>query len=336
MPNKRVSGVIPVYNEAELLPELTRRIKSVLAENPNYDWEVIYVNDGSSDGSAPVLSECVTGNPWLSVLHLSRNFGHQTAISAGTDYASGEAVVVMDGDLQDPPELLSQMLALWEEGYEVVYATRKHRQGETPFKLLTAKLFYRLLQRFSDVPIPLDTGDFRLMDRKVVNALSQMREKNRFIRGMVSWVGFKQTPLYYERDERKTGKTKYTLSKMIRFAVDGMLSFSTVPLQLITTLGFIISAISFILVVVVVYMKLFTNIHVETGWPTIMIGILMLGGIQLVCLGFIGEYVGRIFDEVRQRPLYLVRQIETQRHQGLEYLTHPLPRELEIFEYSPQ
>ena len=324
-----VSVVIPIFNEAALLPELTRRLGEVLSAHANWQWQVIYVNDGSRDGSEGILSRLAAETPWLTVLHLSRNFGHQTAISAGTDYASGDAVIVMDGDLQDPPELLPEMLAKWQEGYDVVYATRKERSGETPFKLLSARLFYRLLQTLSDVYIPLDTGDFRLMDRKVVNALGQMREKNRFIRGMVSWVGYRQTALYYERDERHSGQTKYTLTRMIRFALDGLLSFSTVPLQLITTLGFIISALSFVATLSVFYIRLFTAIHVETGWSSIMIGILMLGGIQLVCLGFIGEYVGRIFDEVRGRPLYLVRKIEGQPLPDSP--DHPLPKELALF-----
>ncbi|MGE0200601.1 MAG: glycosyltransferase family 2 protein [Candidatus Melainabacteria bacterium] len=310
-PSRTVSWVVPVYNEVLLLPELINRIHSVIRKLPRYRWEVILVNDGSRDGSDLALTTLADQTPWLTVLHLSRNFGHQIAISAGIDYARGDAVIVMDGDLQDPPELIIEMLAQWERGYEVVYATRKHRQGETPFKLATAKVFYRLLNKLADIPIPLDTGDFRLMGRPVVNALVHMRERNRFIRGLVSWVGFPQTAVYYHRDERTQGETKYTLFKMLRFALDGILSFSKVPLQMITSLGFMISAFAFLASVVIIGLKLFTHLPVITGWSSVMITVLMLGGIQLICLGMIGEYVARIFDEARGRPLYLIQRVDT-------------------------
>lgn len=310
---KTVSLVVPIYNEAGILPELTRRIEAVISQTPGYAWEVIYVNDGSSDGSSDQLTLLANRHDWLTVLHFSRNFGHQIAISAGIDYAGGDAVILMDGDLQDPPELVPDMLRLWEDGFDVVYATRKHREGESWFKKTTASMYYRFLSSLADIYIPLDTGDFRLMSRPVVSALSAMKEKNRFIRGMVSWVGFRQTPIYYERDKRFGGETKYTLLKMTRFAMDGLMSFSKVPLQWITTLGFIISMASFIGILAVLYLKLATDIPVEAGWSSIMIGILMLGGIQLICIGMIGDYVGRIFDEVRGRPLYLIRQIDSRR-----------------------
>lgn len=308
---KTVSLVVPIYNEADILPELTRRIQDILACQPRFDWEVLYINDGSSDGSTELLSQLAEAHPWLTVLHFSRNFGHQIAISAGIDYATGDAVILMDGDLQDPPELIPDMLAMWEEGTDVVYATRAHREGESFFKRFTASAYYRFLKSFADIDIPLDTGDFRLMSRGVVNAIGSMKEKNRFIRGMVSWVGFRQAPIYYERDKRYGGETKYTLLKMTRFAMDGLLSFSKVPLQWITNLGFLISCVSFVGTLLVLYLKLFTRVPFESGWASLMIGILMLGGIQLICLGMIGEYLGRVFDEVRDRPLYLISRIDS-------------------------
>ncbi len=306
-----VSLVIPIYNEIGILDALTERIGQLIGELGDYRWEVIYVNDGSKDGSTEKMSELAEAHSWLSSMHLSRNFGHQIAISAGIDYACGDAVIVMDGDLQDPPELIIGMLEKWREGFDVVYATRKSREGETPFKLFTASLFYRLLNKYSEIPIPLDTGDFRLMSRPVVNALSHMRERNRFIRGLVSWIGFKQTPIYYERDKRVEGETKYTLIKMMKFAVDGLLSFSKVPLQLITQLGLFIAGVSFLTILTVIYMTLFTDIPVVRGWASLMIMTMLLGGVQLVCIGVIGEYVGRIFDESRGRPMYLIRNIDT-------------------------
>jgi glycosyltransferase involved in cell wall biosynthesis len=313
-PHKSVSLVVPVYNEAVILPELTQRIRQLIDDQPDYAWEVLYINDGSKDDSELVLEMLAAQHDWLTVLHLSRNFGHQIAISAGIDAATGDAVILMDGDLQDPPELITGMLQRWQEGYDVVYATRQHREGEGFFKKMTAAVYYRCLSRLADIKIPLDTGDFRLMDRSVVDSLGSMREKNRFIRGMVSWVGFRQTPIYYERDARYAGTTKFTFLKMTRFAMDGLMSFSKVPLQWITTLGFLISSFSFAGVVIVSGLKLLTNVHIEAGWTSIMIGILMLGGIQLICLGMIGEYIGRIFDEVRNRPLYLIRKIDSSRN----------------------
>ena len=305
-----ISIVIPIYNEAGILPELLRRLHAVITAHTQYEWQVIMVNDGSADQSEALLREAIETHPWLTVLHLSRNFGHQKAISAGMDYATGNAVIVMDGDLQDPPEVIPELITKWQSGFEVIYATRETRVGETPFKLITASLFYRLLQKLSDVYIPLDTGDFRLMDRKVLNALVSMRERNRFILGMVSWIGFRQTALFYQRAERPGGKSKYTLNRMLRFAIDGLLSFSTVPLQLISTLGYIISLASFLTIAVVILIRVLTPWHVQEGWASLMAVLLLLGGIQLVAIGVIGEYLGRIYDEVRQRPLYLIRRID--------------------------
>lgn len=307
---KTISLVIPILNEENVLDELFQRVSAVVDAHPAYDWQVVCVNDGSTDGSGQKLTTLSGKAPWLTVLHLSRNFGHQIAISAGVDHTRGDAVIVMDGDLQDPPELISEMLTHWEAGHDVVYATRKRREGEGFFKRATAAAYYRLLGRLSDVPIPLDTGDFRLMSRPVVNALRRMPEKNRFVRGMVSWVGFSQMPVYYERDKRYAGNTKYSLLHMAIFALDGLMSFSKVPLRWITTLGFFMSLSSLLSMVGVVILKLADYKELETGWSSLMGGILMLGGIQLICLGMIGEYVGRIFDEVRGRPLYLIRRID--------------------------
>lgn len=310
---RRVSWVVPVYNEVALLPALVSRLEQVVVSCPQYAWDVILVNDGSVDGTEQALISLAKDHDWLTVVHLSRNFGHQLAITAGIDYADGEAVVVMDGDLQDPPELVREMLALWEQGYDVVYATRQQRAGESWFKLLTAAGFYRVLRSLSDTAIPLDTGDFRLMSRPVVDALGRMREQNRFIRGLVSWAGYRQTPIYYERDARSQGETKFSLWKMFCFALDGVLSFSKVPLRWITSLGLMISLTSFVGILWVLFQKLTGDPSLEAGWSSLMVGILMLGGIQLVCLGMIGEYVGRIFDEVRGRPLYLVKHLDTPR-----------------------
>ncbi len=328
---KIISVVIPVYNEIGTLPVLTERVAQVIAQLPQFQWEVVYVNDNSSDGSEKLLPQLAEKYPWLSVIHFSRNFGHQIAITAGIDYAQGDAVVVMDGDLQDPPELIPEMVELWQEGFDVVYATRQQREGESLFKLLTASLFYRLFRKMSEVKIPLDTGDFRLMSRPVVNALSQMREKSRFIRGMVSWVGFSQTSLLYERDKRYEGETKYTLFKMMRFAMDGLLSFSKVPLQWITTLGFIISASSFIGILLVLYQTMVLHDTIR-GWSSLMVVVLFLGGVQLICVGMVGEYVARIFDEVRQRPLYLIQRIDSRRMSNTA--SESLSEEIQLYDHS--
>ena len=322
-----ITLVVPIFNEQALLPELTRRIASVVNSQPQYHWEVLYINDGSNDGSEGALKELCQQFSWLSVLHFSRNFGHQIAISAGMDAACGDAVILMDGDLQDPPELIPDMLTLWRQGSEVVYGTRKERHGEGWFKKWSASLYYRAFKHLSERPIPLDTGDFRLMDRCVVDALCQMREKNRFIRGMVSWVGFKQTPIVYERDMRYAGESKFTLFKMTHFAMDGLLSFSKVPLQWITSLGFLISTTSLVLALTLLTLRLSTHINVQAGWTSIMVSILFLGGIQLICAGTLGEYIGRIFDEVRQRPLYVLQskegQITYSRHKDSESKLNP-------------
>lgn len=308
----KLSLVIPIYNEFEILGELAQRLDALMAQCPQYTWEAILVNDGSRDGSRELLTTLSARYSWMTAIHFSRNFGHQAAISAGLDHAQGDAVVILDGDLQDPPELIPDMAALWQnDGFDVVYATRNTREGETWFKRATATAFYRLLGRLSDTEIPMDTGDFRLMSRPVVDVLLSMPERNRFLRGMVSWVGFKQTAFHYERAARTQGETKFSFIKMVRFATDGLISFSKVPLQWITTAGFVISGLSFVAVLIVLYQTLVAHITLP-GWSSLMVGILMIGGIQLICLGMIGEYVGRIFDEVRGRPLYCVQRIDRQ------------------------
>jgi dolichol-phosphate mannosyltransferase len=303
------SIVAPVYNEVESLPELYKRIASVM-NGMGEPWELVLVNDGSTDGSADAMDALYERDPeHLRVVHFARNFGHQIAVTAGMDYARGQAVVLIDADLQDPPEVIAELAAKWREGYEVVYAVRKERKGEGWFKLATAKLFYRLIYRITDVDIPLDTGDFRLMDRRVVNAMQSMREQHRFIRGMVSWVGFRQAGVPYNRQERYAGTTKYPLRKMLRFAWDGITGFSYFPLQLATYMGFAIAGLSALAIVVVIYLRAFTSARPLEGQATTLVMVLFLGGVQLISLGIIGEYLGRIYNEVKGRPLYIVREV---------------------------
>lgn len=305
-----VSIVVPLYNEQGNVDELLRRIYAIAIDLTGHPtFEVVLVDDGSKDRTLELASAAAGRYPGLVVVSLSRNFGHQIAATAGLDVASGDAVVLMDGDLQDPPELIAQFIAKWREGYDVVYATRKTRKGESPFKLLTARLFYRIIKRLTNVSIPVDTGDFRLMSRRVVDALAQTREKNRFLRGLVSWVGFHQTGVEYERDQRYSGSTKYPFSKMLRFALDGITSFSEIPLRGATYFGFTTSGAAFIYALIVLILKLFFHKDYLPGYPSIIVSILFLGGVQLITIGILGEYVGRIYDEVKSRPLYLVAGI---------------------------
>ena len=306
----KISIVVPLFNEAGNILALAERLRRVIEHNPEFQWEVIFVNDGSTDRSDWLLSGLASKYRWLTVIDLSRNFGHQNAITAGMDHSSGDAVIVMDGDLQDPPELIPKMIASWQEGHDVVYATRTTRHGETLFKKFTAAAFYRLLRKLTDTPIPVDTGDFRLISRPVMDALQQMPERNRFVRGMVSWTGFSQTSLPYERDQRLHGRTKFSLFKMLRFAGNGILSFSKVPLDLIISFGLLLSLGSFIGILFVLY-ETFVLKSTVRGWGSMMVAVLFMGGIQLICIGMVGEYVGRIFDEVRKRPSYIVRRIRS-------------------------
>ncbi len=302
-----LSLVVPVYNEAEGIRMFHERAINVLRNLPGLDYELVYVDDGSKDGSYPILREFADSDPKIKVVKFSRNFGHQIAITAGLDHAVGDAVVFIDADLQDPPELILEMIAKWREGNEVVYARRARRAGETAFKLATAAAFYRVLRSMANIDIPPDVGDYRLISRVVADQLRGMREKDRFIRGLVSWVGFKQDFVLYNRDERVAGETKYPLRKMIKFALDGLTSFSTAPLRLATWLGYSASVLAF-LYLLAVLVQVMLGMTVE-GWATIMVVMLFLGGVQLVCLGILGEYLGRIFNEVKPRPVYIVETL---------------------------
>jgi glycosyltransferase involved in cell wall biosynthesis len=301
-----LSVVIPCYNEEEVIGETLKRLGEFRATVTDLDVEFIFVDDGSKDRTRELLTAAQQANPEIRVVGFARNFGHQTAVTAGIDAASGDAVVLIDADLQDPPEVISEMIALWRNGYHVVYGTRVDRPGESAFKLVTARAFYRVLNRLSDVPIPLDTGDFRLMDRKVVDVLKGMPERDRFIRGMVSWVGFKQVALPYRRAERFAGESKYPLRKMVRFATDGIMSFSTKPLRLAVTLGLLSSFFALLGIINTLVVRLTTD-HWVPGWAEIMVAILFLGGVQLLCIGILGEYVGRTYNEIKRRPLYVVQ-----------------------------
>jgi dolichol-phosphate mannosyltransferase len=300
------SVVAPVFNEAETLPHFYQRVVAVM-EKLGQPFELVLVDDGSTDGSGAVLRQLHHSDHRVRVVSFSRNFGHQIAISAGLDYAQGRAVVVMDSDLQDPPEVIAELGERWQQGAEVVYARRASREGETRFKLWTAALFYRLIRGMTSVDIPRDTGDFRLLDRKVVDALVTMREHHRFMRGLSAWVGFCQEAVFYHRQERFAGSTKYPLRKMVRFSVDAITSFSHVPLQLATSFGFVLAGASLIGIVVAALLRLVT--HAIIGQASTLILVLFLGGVQLIFLGIIGEYLGRIYDEVRSRPLYVVRDL---------------------------
>lgn len=301
------SVVAPVYNEEQLLPEFYRRVVAVL-EALQEPFEIVLVNDGSRDRSLEIMHRLHEEDPRVKVVNFSKNFGHQIAITAGMDYARGQAVVVIDSDLQDPPEVIARMIDEWKKGFQVVYAVRTEREGETYFKRATASMFYRLIRRITNVDIPVDTGDFRLMDRKVVDALTQMREQKRFMRGLSVWVGFKQTGVGYKRDARKAGETKYPLRKMVRFALDGITSFSYLPLQLATYFGFLVAGLSVLGIVLAVILRLFSGVDALEGQATTLVSVLFLGGVQLIFLGVIGEYVGRIYDEVKRRPLYIVAE----------------------------
>ncbi len=303
-----ISVAAPCYNEAKGLPEFVKRTDGVLKQLKT-SYELILVNDGSVDESFNVGVELTKTYPHLKVVSLSRNFGHQVAVTAGMDIAVGDAVILIDADLQDPPELISEMVAKWREGYQVVYGQRRMREGEKFFKLFTAKLFYRLLRRITKVSIPVDTGDFRLMDRKVVEAMKRLRESHRFIRGLVSWTGFKQIPVTYDRKPRFVGETHYPWRKMLLFSIDAITSFSIVPLRLLTLFGSMIVLLAVLFSAYVLVVKIFDPGFFLAGFPTIVLLISFFGGIQLLSLGVIGEYVGRIYEEIKRRPLYFVDAI---------------------------
>jgi glycosyltransferase involved in cell wall biosynthesis len=302
-----LSVVVPCANEEEVLRTTHQELTAALTAIPGLVHEIVYVDDGSVDGTALVLRELQQTDERVRVVRLSRNFGHQVAITAGMEHAAGDAVVVIDADLQDPPACIAEFVERWRQGHEVAFGSRVDRKGESTFKIWTAKAFYRLMGRLSDTDIPLDTGDFRLMDRKVVDALLEMPERDRFVRGMVSWVGFSQVAVPYFRKPRLAGKTKYPLFKMVHLATDGVVSFSTVPLKLATWLGFGVSGVSLLGIGVALYARLFGRNWVQ-GWTSQLIATLFLGGVQLLCLGIIGEYLGRTYGESKRRPLYLVRE----------------------------
>ena len=300
------SIVAPIYNELDNLSELYQRVREVMS-GTDETWELILVDDGSSDGSTRRILEMAKDDERVRPVIFARNFGHQVAITAGWDYARGEAVVIIDADLQDPPEAIPELIAKWREGYEVVYAVRAEREGETWFKKTTAALFYRIVHRITDVNIPVDSGDFRLMDRKVVEVLKTMRERHRFPRGMSAWVGFRQIGVPYKRAARHAGVTKYPFNKMLKLALNAITGFSYFPLQLATYFGFAAAGVAIIAIPVVIIMRLVGH-GAFLGQATTLIAVLFLGGVQLIFLGVLGEYLGRIYDEVKGRPLYIVRE----------------------------
>jgi polyisoprenyl-phosphate glycosyltransferase len=299
-----LSVVIPVMNEEENMPELVRRLTLAAAEVTE-DYELIFVDDGSSDRTLEMLCNYSDQEERIKYLSFSRNFGHQVAVMAGLDHCRGEAVVIIDGDLQDPPELIPELYAKYKEGYKVVYGRRSERKGETPFKKGTARMFYRLLNRITDIEIPLDTGDFRLIDKAVVEGLKRMPEPNKFLRGQIAWIGYKQTSVYYSRDSRKAGKTNYTLRKMLRLALDGITGFSNAPLRFVANAGIAVSAIAFLIILYSLYAHLILQ-QTISGWTSLMISIMFIGGIQLIAIGIIGTYISRINAAVRNRPLYII------------------------------
>lgn len=300
------SIIAPIFNEFDNIPELYRRVSEVM-DSTGEPWELVLVDDGSTDGSTERIRELAAKDKKVRPVIFARNFGHQIAVTAGLDYARGDAMVVIDADLQDPPEAILELAEKWKEGYEVVYAVRAEREGESWFKLATASLFYRLIYRITDVKIPLDTGDFRLIDRKVVDVMSKMRERHRFLRGMSSWIGFKQIGVEYKRAARLSGVTKYPLKKMLKFATDGITGFSYFPLQIATYIGFFAAGLGVIAIPVVIVERL-ANPEAFYGQASTLIAVLFFGGVQLISLGILGEYIGRIYDEVKGRPLYVVRE----------------------------
>ena len=302
----KVSVVIPMYYEEEVAEECYKRVKTVLSSLKDYEHEILFVNDGSKDKTLEILESIAEKDKQVKVISFSRNFGHQCAVTAGLQYVTGDAIVVIDADLQDPPELIPDMLTLWKQGNEVIYAKRKTREGESKFKLLTAKMFYRILNGLSDVEIPADTGDFRLVDREVVDVINSMPEHNKFLRGLFSWVGFKQQPFEYERKERFAGKTKYPLKKMLKLASDGIISFSTKPLKIVGGLGIITIIISILLLLYSVMSYIFNLNQLTPGWTSIMVAITLFSGVQLLSIWIISEYLARIYDESKKRPQYII------------------------------
>jgi polyisoprenyl-phosphate glycosyltransferase len=305
-PKQLLSIVVPCFNEEAVVEETHRALVRVAARLDDLDYEIIYVDDGSRDRTPELLEALQKADTHVGAIRLSRNFGHQVAVTAGLEHASGDAVVIIDADLQDPPDVIPQMIVRWREGYDVAYGERVSRDGETRFKLATAHIFYRILNRLTTTSIPLDAGDFRLMDRRVVDALNAMPECDRFVRGLVSWVGFRQIAVPYHRAPRFAGESKYPLAKMLRFAFDGILSFSAVPLRAVTSVGLVVSVLALFGLAYAIGLRAFTDDQVSTA-TAIVIGLLFFGGVQLVSLGIVGEYVGRIYEQAKRRPLYFIR-----------------------------
>lgn len=311
----KVSLVIPMYYEEKVVNECYKRVKLCLNNLKEYEHEIIFINDGSKDKTLDLLENIARNDKNVKIISFSRNFGHQAAVTAGLRYVTGDAIVIMDADLQDPPELIPDMLKFWEEGNEVIYAKRKTRKGESAFKLFSAKMFYKTLNALSDVEIPKNTGDFRLVDRKVVDVINKMPEHNKFLRGLFSWVGYKQIPFEYERQERFAGKTKYPLRKMLKLASDGIISFSTKPLKLVGALGIISIAISIIILIYAFATYIFKSNDVSAGWTSIIVAVTFFAGVQLLSIWIMSEYIGRIYEEAKNRPEYIVdKEINIDKH----------------------
>lgn len=305
MKNK-ISIIIPMYYEQDVAEICYEKLVNTLKNISEYDYEIVFINDGSEDKTLEILEKIAEYDKKVKIISFSRNFGHQAAVTAGLQYATGDAVAIIDADLQDPPQCIPEMIKLWEQGYDVIYGKRRSRAGESPFKLLTAKMFYKTLNALSDVEIPKDTGDFRLVDRKVVDVINQLPEHNKFLRGLFSWVGYKQIPFEYERDKRYAGKTKYPLRKMIKLAGDGIISFSNKPLKLVGGLGLFSIMVSIIIFMYALISFIFKLNDLSAGWTSIMFGITFFAGVQLLSLWVLSEYIGRIYDETKNRPQYII------------------------------
>ena len=303
---KKISVIVPMYYEEKVAEECYNRLTNVLKNIKDYEYEIIVINDGSKDKTLEILEKLAQNDEKLKVISFTRNFGHQAAVTAGLKHVTGDAIVIIDADMQDPPELIPEMLKLWEDGNEIIYGKRKTREGETAFKLLTAKMFYNTLNALSDVEIPKDTGDFRLVDRKVVDTINLLPEHNKFLRGLFSWVGYKQIPFEYERQERFAGKTKYPLKKMLKLASDGIISFSTKPLRLVGYVGIFSIILSFIILIYSLVSFAFNLNNLTAGWTSIMVTVTFFAGVQLLSIWIISEYIGRIYDESKNRPQYII------------------------------
>lgn len=306
---KKISVVVPMYYEEEVVEECYTRLNNVFKELNKYDYEFIFINDGSKDRTLELLEKIAINDKKVKIISFSRNFGHQCAVTAGLKFTSGDAVIIIDADMQDPPELIKEMIDLWEEGNEVIYAKRKARRGESRFKLFTAKMFYRVLDGLSDVKIPQDTGDFRLADKKVINVINDLPEHNKFLRGLFSWVGYKQIPIEYERKERFAGKTKYPLKKMLKLAIDGIISFSNKPLKILGVIGIFSIIISFGILVYSLISYLFKLNNLTAGWTSLMVTITFFSGVQLLSIWLMSEYISRIYDESKGRPQYIIDKL---------------------------